>query len=268
LGAPTPAGAHAELTLQIEEMTRQIALDPRNIDLYLRRGELHRTHLDWDSALADFNTVRTLEPANKYVDLAVGRLMADANWLLSARGFLDRFIAANPKHADAFTARARVHARLQLHLASADDYAAAIRFSPEPGPELFIERAQTLVAQSPEYCDKALEGLDEGIKQIGSLVTLQLLAIDLELKRTNYTGALARVDEIAQRSPRKEGWLTRRAEILEQAGQPQEARVAYRAALGALAALPPVRRNVPAMAQLEKRIRSHLEAIEGAPPPK
>lgn len=267
LGTAPRAGAHADLILQIEDLSRQIAKEPRKIELYFRRGELHRAHLDWDSALADFNRILTIDPANKSVDFAKGRLMADANWLLSARAYLDRFIASHPRHAEAFTTRARVHTRLKLHLASSEDYTDAIRLSPEPGPELFIERAQTLASQSPEFYARALEGLDEGVKRIGPLVTLQLLAIDLELKRKNFDGALGRIDGIAQRSPRKETWLARRGEVLQQAGRPQEARDAYQSALTALGTLPPVRRNVPAMAQLEKRIRSQIDAINAAFPP-
>jgi tetratricopeptide (TPR) repeat protein len=265
IALPLTVRAHADLILQLEELTKLIEKDPRNVELFFRRGELHRVHLDWPAAQADFDHILKIDPANRQVDFAKGRLMADSNWPLSAKAYLDRFIAGHPRHAEAYTTRARVHTRLNLHLASADDYAAAIRLSPDPGPELFIERAQTLAAQSPQYVTKALQGLDEGVQRIGPLVTLQLLAIDLELQRTNYNGALERVDAVAQRSPRKETWLTRRGEILEKAGRPAEARQAYEAALAALGTLPPVRRNVPAMAQLEKRLRTQLEALKVTP---
>jgi tetratricopeptide (TPR) repeat protein len=261
-----PAAAHADLIMQLEELNKLIEKDPRNIELYFRRGELHRVHLDWPAAQADFDHILKLDPANREVDFSKGRLMADFNWLLSAKAYLDRFIASHPHHAEAHTTRARLHTRLNLHLASADDYAVAIRLSPEPGPELFIERAQTLASQSPVYVDKALEGLDEGLQRIGPLVTLQLLAIDLELRRTNYTGALERVDGVVQRSPRKETWLARKGEILEKAGRLDDARQAYESAIAALATLPPVRRNVPAMAQLEKRLRAQIDAIKNGQP--
>ncbi len=180
------AGAHADLVPQIEEVTRQIEKDPRNIDLYVRRGELYRTHAEWNNALADFDTIATLEPTNRWVDLAKGRLMADASWFLTAKAYLDRFIADHRNHAEALTSRARVLTRLSLHLAAADDYDAAIRLSPEAIPELFIERAQTLAVNGPEFVTRAIDGLDEGIKRMGPLVTLQLSAVDLELKRKNY----------------------------------------------------------------------------------
>lgn len=258
------ARAHADLIVQLEEMTKLLQKDPRNIELYFRRGELHRVHQDWPAAQADFDRILALDPGNKEVDYSMGRLMADSGWPVTALGHLDRFIVNHPKHAEARSTRARLLTHLGMRIAGADDFSAAIQLSAEPGPELFIEQAQTLSSLSPEYVSKAVQTLDDGIKRIGPLVTLQLLAIDLELKRTNFNAALERVDSVAQRSPRKETWLARRAEILEKAGRPAEARQAYEAALSALNTLPPVRRNVPAMAQLEKRIRGQIEALKPA----
>jgi hypothetical protein len=50
--------------------------------------------------------------------------------------------------------------------------------------------------------------------------------------------------------------------ILLQAGRPEEARAACEQALKALDALPPGRRNVPAMTELERRIKAALEATK------
>jgi hypothetical protein len=66
---------------------------------------------------------------------------------------------------------------------------------------------------------------------------------------------------VAQRSPRKETWLARKAEVLQQAGRSNEAAQAYKAALMALQTLPPTRRNVPAMLELDKRIRRELQTL-------
>ena len=128
-----------------------------------------------------------------------------------------------------------------------------------------MERAQVLAAAGSEFLPEALSGLDDGIARMGSLVTLQLFAIDVELKQKHYDGALARVDKIAEKSPRKETWLVRRGEILQQAGRPDEARRAYQSALSSLQTLPPTRRFVPAMQELERRIKRELESLGSAP---
>src|SRR5206468_12869435 len=113
-----------------------------------------------------------------------------------------------------------------------------------------------------------LAGLDAGIAKLGSLVVLQLSAIELELKNMNYDGALGRVDKVAAQSPRKETWLARKGEILKQAGRGEEAREAFQTALAALQTLPATRRNVPAMLELEKRLRQEISlAGAGTPNP-
>src|SRR5215207_7302653 len=95
------AHGHAELLLQIEEISREIEKKPQAAELYLKRGELRRTHLDWDLALADYERALALSPDMPTIDLLRGRLFLEAGWTLSARAFLDRFVARNPAHLDA-----------------------------------------------------------------------------------------------------------------------------------------------------------------------
>lgn len=260
---PRRAGAHAELLLQIEMATKEIEQDPRNAELYVRRGHLRREHIEYEAAYADFERALALEPELPNIDLFRGRLFLDWGWPLSARAYLDRFLARHPKHADGFIWRARVLTKLNQRLAAARDYDQAIALSSEAGPDLFVERAQMLMAVGPEQFGAALKGLDEGIKRLGPLVTLQLFAIDAELKQGNFEGALVRVEQVAVRSPRKETWLARRGEILRQAGRPAEAKRAYADALAALQTLPPTRRNVPAMQELAKRIQKEIDSLSG-----
>jgi len=85
---------------------------------------------------------------------------------------------------------------------------------------------------------------------------LQLPAIELELRRQNYDGALSRLDLIAAQSERKEAWLVRRGEILKLAGRDEEARAAFNAALVAIDSLPPARRQNKAVTALQVRARS------------
>jgi predicted negative regulator of RcsB-dependent stress response len=99
---------------------------------------------------------------------------------------------------------------------------------------------------------------------MGPLVTLQLYAMDLETENNRYDAALKRLDEVMAKAPRKETWLERRGNILRQAGKRDEARAAYQAGLDAMKTLPPARRNVPAMLELEKRLRSNVESLQSA----
>ncbi len=266
LGGVLRSGAHAELILQIDLVTAEIAKDPSNADLYLKRGQLRREHVEFDLAFADFAKAESLSPGHTQLDLARGRLFLDWGWLLSARASLDRFIARVPGHEDALILRARVLQRLECRRAAVDDYDTVLRHSKEPGPDLFIERSQLLMTMGEAHWTEALRGLDDGIARLGQLVTLQLFAIDSEMKLQRFDKALERVDQITERSPRKETWLARRGEILVQAGRRAEARTAYESALAALNRLPPARRNVPAMIELASRIQKQIESLPAPAP--
>jgi tetratricopeptide (TPR) repeat protein len=255
---PHWALAHGDLHLQIEEVTKRILQEPKNAELYLKRGELHRAHQEWDAAQADYDLAQAFNPGLKVVDLGRGKMFFEANWPLSAMVALNRFIAHYSNHVDALVTRARTLVKLGRRIEAAQDYSQAIASAAQPQPEMFLERAQALTAEGEAYIEQALKGIDEGINRLGPLVVLQLYAIDVEVKEKHFDSALGRLERVAAQSPRKETWLERRAEILQQAGRPREAIEAYQAALKALDTLPPSRRQVPAMIELEKRVRLAL----------
>ena len=96
---------------------------------------------------------------------------------------------------------------------------------------------------------------------MGPLVTLQLHAIDLEVKMGKVDQGLKRLEGIAAQSPRKETWLARRGEILKNAGRNKEAAEAFKASLKAIDRLPPSRGRVPAMRELRKRVNAALSEL-------
>jgi predicted Zn-dependent protease len=256
------AWPHGDVHQQILALTEDIAKDPKNAELYLRRAELHRAHQDWDSAYADYERVSALDPKMTVVDLGRGKMFLDANWPHASRITLDRFLARHTNNVEGFATRARALVKLNERLAAAKDYTSALKFSAEPRPELYLERAQALTGEGKEHFEEALKGLDEGIKKLGPLVTLQLYAIDVEIKQGRHDAALERLERVAAQSPRKETWLARRGEILQQAGRLDQARQAYTDALAALNKLPPARRYVPAMVELEKRLHTAIDSTK------
>ena len=256
---PARVAAHQDLNDRIAELTKEIARHPKNAALYLKRGELHRLHEEWDAASADYDRATQLDPSLPAVDLARGDMLLAAGRPQAAKIALDRFLAKQPDHAVALVLHARVLVQLGQRLAAAEDFTHAIAQEPEPRPEHYLERAQALAAEGEGHIDEALRGLDEGIQKLGPLVVLELLAIDLELRKKGYDAALARLEQIAAQSERKEEWLVRRGEILEQAGRAEEAHEAFLQAQAAIQSLPASIGQTTAMTELEARLRAALE---------
>ena len=122
-------------------------------------------------------------------------LYLDAGWHESAIAAAGRFLAHEPDHAIALTIRARAREGLGQHLAAAEDYTSAIDRSPAPSPQLFLERAQALKNAGEQHLEKALQGLDEGLRKLGPIVTLRGTQECVDYYRLLYEQVAERVDQ-------------------------------------------------------------------------
>ena len=257
--SPGEAPAHGDLDQQIAAATARIESQPHRADLYLKRGELHRAHRDFTLALADYDRAAALDPGLASVDLARAGMGFEADRLDVALDEIERFLDRRPDYAEGRALHARILARLGRPLDAADEWARAIATTPRPRPEYYLERAQALAVVG--RIDEALGTLDEGLRRLGSVVTLELAATEMEVSRARYDAALARVDRLAAAASRKEQWLLQRGVILERAGRPAEAREAFTAALKAVETLPEARRRTRAVEEIETRSRNALERL-------
>ena len=263
----TPVESHEDIEIQVAEITRRLSGDPENAILLLRRGELHRLHRDWSAALSDYRSAIELDPDLRIVHLSIGRLFLDADLPAPALVTLDRFIAAVPEHAEAHLLRARTFLKLERRLAAAAEFTRGIDLgwthpgSRGPRPDDYLDRARALASAGGEHIDAALRGLDDGARKLGGAISLQLLALDIEVGHRRWDAALERLSVIEALSPRKEKWLARRGEVLLDAGRPREAREALESALEAIDALPDHCRATRAVSELAARIRGVLSTI-------
>lgn len=260
--APAGAFAHGDVHERIDALTLQIQAHPNaasNAPLFLARGDLHRIHGSWAEAAADFDKALQLDPKLVMVELFRARLWLDTDKPKAAIEAVNRYAASQPLNSETLALRARARVKAGEPLAAVEDFTRAIRLAVPPTPELYLERAEALLATGPERRGEALRGLEEGIARLGPLVTLELRAVDVELALKRFEGALARIDLMASKAARKETWLSRRAEVLRQAGREAEARQAWQEVLAALETLPPARRQTKAMMDLEARARAGLK---------
>lgn len=256
------AHAHGDAHEAIAALTVQLATRPHDASLYLRRGELHRLHEENTEALADFNKAAELEPGLGAVDFAKGQLFLATGQLQEALVALDRFLKANPDVGDAREARGQVLEKLNRKREAAQEYGRALEVNRTAEPELYLEHAAALAATGG--VKEALASLEGGLRRLGSIVTLENAALDLEIKAGEVEAALARIERLSSAAPRKEQWLARRGEVLEGAGRTKEALEAFKAAQAAADTMPDHRRQTAAFMALSAQIESALKRL--APP--
>ncbi len=248
--------AHGDVHDRIVALTAQIVQAPSNAPLLFQRAELYRVDGDFTNALADLALAAKIDPNLFRVDFCRGRVLFEAGRAQEALAPLNKYLASRPQDPEAFTTRARALRKIGNFKPATEDYTTAIQQTRTASPELFIERADSFRGMG--QFEEAIRGLDEGIRKMGPLVTLELPAIDYEVALKHYDAALARIDIVMARLQRKESWLVRRAEVLKHAGREEEARKNYTEALAAIDRLPQSHRSTRATLDLESRIRTAL----------
>ena len=260
------ACAHGDLHEQIANVSAQIEKDPTNADLYLRRGELRRLHSEFPEAASDLGKADSMRPDWPQVALAKARLALSSGSFESTVQEMGRLLPKHPEYPEGWLLRARANTQLGRHSAAANDYTEIIRRVERPEPEIFLERAAALASSGNDHLKDALLGLNEGLAKLGSVMTLELAAYDLELKLKHTDDALRRIDRLTANSRRQESWLSRRGDILVQTGRIDEARVTYGKALEAIASLPPHIQGTAATTNLKQRISESLARLKQTAP--
>ncbi len=252
------ATGHGDRSEYLANLDARIESQPDSVRLLLERAEVHRRLGHRDEALADLDRVFAISPGQSRVHYLIGLNHLDAQLFGDAEFALRRFLEDVPDSPSAHIALAEALTGQDRHLDAAEQYDLAIALQPTPVPDHFLARARSYRAAGERYLATAVEGLDEGMRIIGPLVTLQKLAIDTELARGNHAGAIVRIDAVLATIERKETWLVNKATVLASAGRHGEAVDAFRMASEALNSLPRRVRSSPAMVALAETISRHL----------
>jgi tetratricopeptide (TPR) repeat protein len=263
VAAPSSVRAHGDLHDQIASLSEQMKTVPQGsvklAVLYLHRGELYRLHGELAAAESDFDFVAQFDPERREeklrdLDLARGRLYLDWGKPTEAKQALDLYVSRHGDDPEGLIALAQTLVKLGWGIEAVAHLDRAIAKHPQPEPDHFLGRAEILEKLGKRHLARAVRGLDEGIRRIGPVVTLETKAIDLELRLSRWRSALGRVDRMLASQQRKDLWLARKAEILELAGQPRKAAAARAQALAAHDRLPPTVREQAMSVDLRKRL--------------
>jgi predicted Zn-dependent protease len=255
------AGAHGDEHIAIDRITMQIAAQPGNIDLYLRRAELQRQHHAFEAADTDYARALAIDPTHVEARWMRARSRLEGGQPEPALAALNDLLASNGSHVAALVTRARTHAKLEHYAESAADYAEAIRLLPDPQPDYVMEwvRAQQLAG-----IDRAArkKSIDQVIARFGHVPVLEEAALSLEIDMGDWDAALARLERRAASAPRREYWTFRRAQLLKTARRDVEAAASFEQCIRDIDALPPSIGKSAAMVVLARDAKNELAALQ------
>jgi len=256
--ADSLAGADASFPDRLEQANERVAAHPEDARAYWRRAELRRESGDFEGALADLAAARSLDPQAPRTALLEARVHLDNGHALAAVQALEPWIRAPDSSATAHRLYGEALLRLDLPTRAAAAFSRAIDADSNPTPELYLARARAEFAAGTGHAERALVGLDEGVRRLGPIAGLVREAIEIEVAMQHYEHALARLSAASARARRKEAWLEWRGRILEQAGRPLEARDSYLRARRELARAPAAQRSSRAMRALDQQLQEAL----------
>jgi len=256
--------AHGDDHLVIEALTEELIRAPE-ADLFIRRGELFRHQQEWAKADADFLAAAKLDPKLTLIDFFRARTWLEAGEPAKAQPLIERYVAHVPNEPEGWFLLGDMHAARGQHERGAEDYAKGIARANSPRPEHFLRRARFLAAIPKADSTRVIAALDEGIAQIGPVISLVDYALTLELEQKNYPRALQRIATAMERAPRREGWLVRQGDILVLSGRIAEAIASYRAALTAISELPERYRDTVPMEKLARDAHGALARLDSKP---
>ena len=256
IGAVTGAHAHGDIELQIEMMDQEIEANISKGSLYLKRAELQRRHLSWELAVADYSRAEKHGISAQELNFFRGRMYLEAEQYESAISYLDASLKAQPNHVPALIERAKIPIRPISN--SIQDLDKAIDLSSAPTPDLFLNRAKLVLAADPEQFQDAISGLQEGIIQIGPVVSLIEFAVDQCALRLQWELAMQIIEylpPILKQSPK---WLLKKGLIHWELRNYKVATDLYSAALAKIEELPAARSNSSAILLLKNEVVNAL----------
>lgn len=220
----TDTPPHGDVHAAIRALTKQIARRPGAAGLYLRRGELHRIHMDWVSSEKDLRRALALDPSMFAAQRALARMFLEAGRATEAEAEVRAFLKAAPRDPDGWALLARILAGR----GRAEEALAAWRSATNAGThrtDLWIERTRAVAASGA--AGAALRDLEAATVRLGRPVVLELEALALERRLARFDAALLRIRRIARAARRKTAWHLLEAEVLEQAGRLEEAHAMF-----------------------------------------
>ena len=266
--APAALQAHsmdpALFPSMIEALTAELAKSPEP-DLFIQRGELHAHRKEWKKADADFAAAAGLDPQRLVINLLRGRALLEGGEPGKARPFLDRYLEQKASQPEPWFLRGQIFAALGRTEQARADYAEGFRRASEPGLEQLLAWRRLLAALPDTDPAAVLAILDAAIAQLGPAPVLVDFAIEREIARKNYEGALARIERAVAHRRWPGPLLALRGDILEKAGQRRAAASAYHEVLAAIEKLPERNRDLPDVQTLAGSARDAIARLSTAP---
>lgn len=262
-------GAHAQLDVRVQhindllasDLNAQLASQTNIAHLLLQRGELHSENHHWDLAMHDFQSAMGItDDASLRVDIwyFMGRMRLQSGMPDEAHKLLSKVIEHDPSYKSARLNLARTYVELNEYRAAVDEMDIFMSLLPRPTPDQYIERANMAQLIDNDGQGIVIEGLNEGVNQLGPIVSLVALLVDSYIEQGKHEEALRVIELLPHEINNLPRWQLKKGDIYQESKQYVDADTAYKNGLSRINQMPEHRRLTPAVQDLKSQLEAKL----------
>ena len=252
---------HGDLDIQIELISKRIQEEPRNAKLHLKRGQLYVQHKEFNKGEQDYNIARKLDKNLLITDLLMAQLFSESNKAKVAMTYINIYLKNHPLHPTGLISRAKIYQQLGQSDLCQKDLESAIAEIKDPTPTHYISIAEAVLRNDTSNVEEALSWLKKGGKKFSFDIVLKSKELDLYILNKQYENALAVIDQIMERFPRKEKWLFQKAMVYETTGNIEQAKTYYDATLNEIHKLPKRLQMTSKILELEVQTLEKIKSL-------
>lgn len=245
---------HGDLDVRIAEKTAEIKSDPKNLLLYMQRGELHAQHEQPDSALLDYQYAI----GNGFDSSTVFVLMAEAQLALGKLDdglkSVERFLQMESEHLKGIHVRAQSYEAQGRFDDAISDFEMVLKKAESARPQDYVKLSELYLKRDTTDHANATEVLHRGIAKLGDIISLGMRLYELEKAQRNFEQAHFILNRMMEPLNRKERLLVEKAELFLMEEKTLEAAESLVEAENAIASLPVRFQSIGATVKLKERI--------------
>lgn len=248
--------AHGSLHHQIQDLTATMQREGKSAKLLVMRGRLHMEHGNHKFATQDFLLALKLNSGERSAYYYLAEQALNQKKFPAAQRYAEKFLEMLKGEPGAIVRGQALYGQILLaqgrYRAAETSFRIAVDQATEPSPEHYLHLAD---AQSKAGAiAAALSSLDEGMQRLGMLHVLQNKSISLDIESKAWDDALQRLDALILLGQGLPELYLRKAKILLAADRQPAAQEAVHDGLASIDRIPAVRRETPAMKQLQAEL--------------
>lgn len=247
--------AHGNLSIRINQKTKEIAKDIHNSELYYERGVLYQQHVEFKKAIQDYKKAKTLGSDNKLLNFKLSEAYYESKKYKKALVTVLLCFGSEPQNVNVYKLKARILLKLGRYEETMMAYKYVVDNTIDIRPEAIIEYSAIILTIDSLNYKGALEALELGLEKVGkNTVTFQLKKIEYLKKSNQVDAVIEQYNQLLKNSVRKEFWYYEKAKYQNMVDRNTAANISLQQSKMAIQVLPLKFKNTIAIKKLQTKI--------------